>query len=268
MNRQGDIMQRYVDTAHGQVHLRVREGEPSGPTFVLLHQTASSSAMFEALIGALPDDWTCLAPDTPGYGGTPLMRESASVAAYAEVMIAALTALDIEACWVFGHHTGAAIAIQMAFDHPTMVEKLVLSGPPLLTDVQKQHLGELVGPMELSEDGAHMMKTWERIRGRMPESASVDLLHREAMLSIQAGQHYHETYHAVFAQDVETQLRAITCPVLMVAGEHDTLIDSLEPAHQLVPHSQKTVVSGASTYYCDTHAQLLAELLHTFLTNR
>ena len=267
MNAQANITRRYVDTRHGQVHLRMRQGDLDGLTLMLLHQTASSSAMFEALISALPEAWTCLAPDTPGYGGTPLSKRLVSIAGYAEVMVAALHALNTEACWVFGHHTGAAIAIQMAFDHPEMVEKLVLSGPPLLTDAQKQHLGGLVGPMQIADNGTHVMKIWDRIRGRMPEGASPDLLHREAMLSMQAGQHYHETYHAVFAQNVETQLRAITCPVLMVAGEYDTLIDSLEPAHRLVPHSQKTIVSGASTYYCDTHAVELATLLTEFFAN-
>ena len=70
MPSQTSIVKGYVDTPHGQVHYRSSPGPPEGTPLVLFHQTASSSAMYEALIGELGDAFWFFAPDTPGFGGT------------------------------------------------------------------------------------------------------------------------------------------------------------------------------------------------------
>ena len=74
------LRRRYVDTAFGQVHaLESGDHQTAKVPLVLLHQTASSSHMFEPLLGSLarldPETYA-FAPDTPGFGGTPALADT------------------------------------------------------------------------------------------------------------------------------------------------------------------------------------------------
>jgi len=126
----------YADTPLGQVHYR-SAGARDGTPLLLLHQTASSSAMFEPLMEALGGEFWLLAPDTPGFGGTPRPAEQASIALYARCVRGFLDAMSVSRCMVFGHHTGASIAVQLAHDAPERVLRLALSGPTLLSPAQR-----------------------------------------------------------------------------------------------------------------------------------
>ena len=59
------IQKAYTETSIGQCHYRFREGE--GTPIVFLHQTPSSSLMYEEIIQLMPQN-TCIAIDTPGFG--------------------------------------------------------------------------------------------------------------------------------------------------------------------------------------------------------
>ena len=255
----------YTRTSHGQVHFRsAGERRRDRTPLVLLHQTASSSAMYERLMTELaPELWT-FAPDTPGFGGTEALAERGSVARYAAVIVEAMDRAEIGECFLFGHHSGASIAAQIACDQPSRVARLVLSGPPLLTKAELEALVPTVSPVSLDADGAHLMSVWRRIRAKDP-TAPLDLSHREAVLNLIAGVRYPEAYDAVFAHDLAGALRAITCPTLVVIGEHDTIRRSAEPAAGLLRDGRLAVLPRGGTYLCDREPDLVVGALREFL---
>lgn len=254
----------YVDTAFGQIHYRTA-GLASATPLVLLHQTASSSAMFEPLMAELGTDFWLIAPDTPGFGASFRPPAPPTVAFYAQALHQALLALGIASCNLFGHHTGAAIAVQMAHDHPGFVRKLALAGPPLLSEQQKENLSKGLRPFAIAEDGTHLTQVWERIRSRDPALPLQTAL-REVILTLAAGESAQAAYRAVFEQDFAGQLAALDLPILLLAGEHDTLRASLEPALALLKHGQAHIIAGATTYVCDREAPALAAHLHSFFS--
>ncbi|NJM53625.1 MAG: hypothetical protein HC846_09690 [Blastocatellia bacterium] len=85
----------------------------------------------------------------------------------------------------------------------------------------------------IEKDGSHLVKLWERLRAK-DENAEISLIHREFLLNLHAGERYHEAYFAVFNHDFETQLASLECPILVTAGDEDTLKDSLEPAYKVL----------------------------------
>jgi pimeloyl-ACP methyl ester carboxylesterase len=258
------ITKSYVRTSVGQVHLRsagVRRADRL--PLVLLHQTASSSAMYERLMGLLADDFYMVAPDTPGFGGTEPLAERASIARYADVLVEALQRLEIDRCLLFGHHSGASIAVQIAHSRPALVERLVLSGPPYLTKAQLEAIVPSVSPVALHEDGSHLLSVWKRIRSKDPQ-APVELSHREAVLNLIAGTRYPEAYDAVFAHDLPGQLPTITCPTLVVIGPDDTIRASAEPAAKALPNGRLHVFPRGGTYICDREPELMAGALRDF----
>ncbi len=259
------ISKGYVDTRFGQIHYRRTGEELSGPPIVMLHQTASSSEMFESLMLELGDEFSIVAPDTPGFGASFRPRERATIALYAQALLAALEGMRIDTCFLFGHHTGATIAVEMIARRAQLARRLALSGPCLLSEDGARELARKTPPMELSADGAHLQQVWARIVDKDP-AAAVDLRQREAVLTLVAGTRWTEGYHAVFdhAAEFDRQLRALDLPTLVFAGEKDTVFHLLEPSYRALKQGQKAVLPGQSTYSCDRAPKQVAQLLRDF----
>ena len=256
------IKKGYLETTAGQVHYRCA-GERGAPSVLLLHQTASSSAMYEPLMEQLADSYFCFAPDTPGFGGTFFPPEQATIEFYAEVLHEAATNFGLASCFVFGHHTGASIAVQMEFDHPSFAQKMILSGPPYLSNAQREALRSNIEPIVVREDGAHLTKLWTRLRAK-DATAPLGLTHREFLLNLHAGERYHEAYLAVCDHDFNAQLAALNCPVLVMAGDEDSLAPSLEPAYAALKHGTMRRIPSANTYLCDQMPNVVADIIREF----
>ncbi len=254
---------QYLSTPQGQVHVRLA-GRPFLPPLVLLHQTPSSGVMFERMIPLLAEQFWVLAPDLPGFGNSFAPERPFTVPLWAEAITHMLQSLQIGRCALFGHHTGAAVAVQIAYSCPNLVNHLVLSGPPLLDEPTKQRLRAGLPTYALHESGDFLLNTWQRIRQKN-STADLSLSLRETLLSLQLNGRYAEAYEAVFAHDFATQLAALTCPLLLLAGERDSLRASLEPAHALAPHSQVKLLPNTGTYLCDEEPELITAVLHDFI---
>jgi pimeloyl-ACP methyl ester carboxylesterase len=258
------IRRSYINTPEGEVHVRMA-GDPSASPLVLLHQTASSSEMFERLMAELEGEFWLIAPDTPGFGQSFRPRERATIPLYARALLAALDGLGVARCHLFGHHTGATVAVEMASARPALVSRLALGGPCLLTEREARELAERTPWPELHEDGSHLLAVWRRIAAKEPD-APLELRQREAQLTLLAGPRWVEGYHAVFghAAAFEQKLRALAVPTLVFAGDRDTVYHLLEPAYEALKQGQKAVLAGHGTYVCDRAPGEVAALLRAF----
>ena len=256
------IRKGYTDTPNGQIHFRQLK-KTDGIPLILLHQTASSGTMFEPMMNLLADDFHTIAPDTPGFGASFPPPNLFTVQYLSDSLHAALTSLGVESCYMFGHHTGAALAVQMAFDHPGFVKRAVLSGPPLLSVNQVNGLRASLKAFGIADDGAHLTQVWERIRKR-DESLPLEVVHREVLLTQSARDAAQGAYQAVFDQPFGEQLASLEIPILVMAGENDTLRASLEPAYKLLQNGKMRVIEGAGPYVCDTQSETVAEILRSF----
>src|SRR4051794_27938897 len=108
----------YVDLDHGQVHYR-EAGD--GPALLLLHETASSSVMYERAAGFLADRFRVVAMDTPGFGMSDRLPGRPDMAGYARVAGELLGRLGVARAGVAGFHTGAGIGIELAATRPDLV---------------------------------------------------------------------------------------------------------------------------------------------------
>lgn len=257
------ILKGYVDTPNGQIHFRQLK-QVDGIPLVLFHQTASSSLMYESLMNLLADDFHTIALDTPGFGASFSPPKLFPVSYISDSLHASLTALGVESCFVFGHHTGSAIGLQMAFDYPNFIKKMVLSGAPLLSETQITSLKASLKPTALAEDGSHLTQVWERIRKR-ESNLPLETVHREVLLTQSAKEAAQGTYQAVFDQPIQHQLSSLDIPILLISGEHDTLRASLEPAYQLLKHGEMKVIPNEGAYICDQNPQAVADVIKDFI---
>lgn len=271
------ITKGYANTSLGQVHYlsTIPSNEPTGannnllPTLVLLHQTPSSSEMFRALMTELADDFYCIAPDFIGFGNSDAVPKNKkhSIQIYAQSVAECLEALAIKSVYVFGHHTGVSVATQLETDYPSTCEKLIFSGPTLLTDELKKNLPSLVVDSTLDEEGLFLTRYWQTIRNK-DNTVPIALSLRENILALQLGNNYKKAYQAVAEHDFAEQIKSITCPTLVFAGDRDVLKNFVEQTVELLPQGKKAEIGDASTYVCETHVNKVATLITHFCLER
>ncbi|MCL8027673.1 alpha/beta fold hydrolase [Nocardioides bruguierae] len=261
----------YVDTPRGQVHLR-RAGE--GPRAVLLlHQTAASGVMFEAfaqrfLAAEGAEEFTLLAPDTPGFGMSFTPPEDYDLDVWAGDMVAVLDALGLDEVDVLGHHTGGAVAICLAAAHPERVRSLTMVGALGMSTEERLAWHEAVRGMEVRPGGGHLVDAWQQV-GTIdgPDTTcapSVELQHREVVDKLRAGARWHEAYLAVFRTDLVARLAATSLPTLLLCGRHDVLAPYVDGTVSARPGIQYRELA-AGGYVLDQDPDQVVRPFHTFL---
>ncbi len=257
------IRRGYVDYSDGQLHYRMA-GSMIAPCIVLLHQSPSGSVMYESLMTALRDRFYLIAPDLPGFGQSDALTEPPTIERYSQAVVACLDAMGISRCVVFGHHTGASVAAQLAHDEPDRVAGLVLSGPPLLDESLRQTLPSRAEPFPLADDGGHLLQMWERMRDKDP-AAAVSLSQRELLAAFECGASYPDSYAAVARHDFEALLPHIRCPALVFAGDQDPLYGAVAPTVTALPSARScSLRGGETTYVCDREVAQLEGLIAQF----
>ncbi|GAY08368.1 alpha/beta fold hydrolase [Pseudonocardia sp. N23] len=122
------VVRRREITLHDQQVTFLETGTPgAGPTVVLLHGLASSSATWAAALPLLGRDAYVIAPDLLGHGESAKPRSGDySLGAYAAGLRDLLVALGLDRATVVGHSFGGGVAMQFAYQFPEHTERLVL----------------------------------------------------------------------------------------------------------------------------------------------
>jgi pimeloyl-ACP methyl ester carboxylesterase len=97
-----------------------------GPVIVLIHGITGSSLTWEEVIEPLAEHYTVVAPDLLGHGESAKPRGDYSLGAYASGIRDLLSALGHDRATVVGHSLGGGVAMQLAYQFPERVERLVL----------------------------------------------------------------------------------------------------------------------------------------------
>ena len=111
-------------TLHGYERSYLRAG--SGPVVVLVHGIGESSATWAEVVPRLARTHTVIAPDLLGHGLSDKPRADYSLGGFANGLRDLLIVLGVDTATVVGHSLGGGIALQFAYQHPTMCERLVL----------------------------------------------------------------------------------------------------------------------------------------------
>ena len=112
----------------------------SGPAVVLLHGFPEFWYEWRHQIPALARRHTVIAPDLRGYGYTDKPDDGYDKATMANDVRQLCRALGHERAAVVGRDRGARVALRLARDHPGFVDRLVLLGDGLGTDVSAERM--------------------------------------------------------------------------------------------------------------------------------
>lgn len=254
----------YLDVAGGQLHFASAPGH--GAPIVFLHQTASSWQMWEKVIALLGDlAAPVLAFDTPGFGGSFDPADAPSMPDYAAWIAEALDHLATDPVHLVGHHTGAAIACQLAADRPDLVRSLTMFGPITCTAEERAEMVRHAGPPFVPEQtGAYVRDNWDYlVKGGAAVNA--DLVHRELVGMLRAHVGRAHAYAAVWQQDFIALFRAITRPMQIICAPDDDLWPFFERAQALRPDAEAVVLPGGANFEPDLEPQASADAIRGFV---
>lgn len=241
------ITRHYLTVNGRRVHYR-RCG--NGPPLLMVHQSPRSSAEYEALMVDWGADFTCIAPDTPGFGqSAPLADAHADIDAFADAIAEFVRALGIRRTAAYGFHSGGIILVTAMRRHPELFSALAVGGYAIWTPEEMAIFGDAyLPPFVPSAYGEHLTWLWNRIleqswffpwfdiRNEARLSVAHDdpaRVHAVVMDMLASGDAYRAGYGAVLhaPRDIPPP-DAITAPVLISAYDGDPLqphVDRLGP---------------------------------------
>lgn len=234
-------MRGYVDINGGQIHYRrVRSGGASR-TIVLLHESPLSSATFAGVLDDLAEldlELDVVAFDLPGYGMSDPPSEPPSVRNYARWLLAAMDGLGIGRFTAFGSHGGSLIGMELALQSPERVEKLVLSGIPIMPAEELEDFRTNIWTLHTVEpdiDGRHLAEVWNHYRKWWGEEAGPDLLHLAVTTVLSNHKRYMAMLDATLDYDGKAALMRLEVPVVLFTAQRDPVAHGAERALELRP---------------------------------
>lgn len=257
-----EVRRAFVDVEHGQAHLRRAGAERDGRRpLVMLHASPGSSKQLERLIAGFGETRLAVAPDMPGNGdSTPLPETVPTIFDLAAATVSAIDRLGLERFDLYGSHTGASLAMEIAIARPARVGRLILDGMGLYSEAEQADILANYAP-EVAPDlnGSYLMWAWHFCRdqylfwpwfrrdaGHARENGLPEprVLHERLVEVLKALGTYHRTYRAAFRHPKRERLPLITVPTLAVAGRDDMLFVYLEELARLVPGGRSLALPG------------------------
>jgi pimeloyl-ACP methyl ester carboxylesterase len=95
---------------------------------LLIHGLAGSSKTWDLVVPRLSEHYDVIAPDLLGHGESAKPSGDYSLGSFASGLRDFLAVLDVPRVTIVGHSFGGGVAMQLAYQHPRLVDRLVLVG--------------------------------------------------------------------------------------------------------------------------------------------
>jgi pimeloyl-ACP methyl ester carboxylesterase len=259
------MMRAYADTPEGQIHYQTEGG---GEPLLLIHQMPLSSDEYSKVMPLLAKYFWVLAMDNPGYGKSdPPPNEHPLIGDYAKSVANFLAALGISKTNIYGHHTGAAIASEVAASYPALVDRLILSGCPYYTpEMREERINNpIYYPLKVEEDGSHLMKFWQAYSST---KAKLEIRQFVFLHYWMAGPRVEDGHQAAFRFEAEKRLPLIKSPVLLLSGDKDSLYGRLEATKALISRCWTKIVKDGTSRINMEMPEVVAHNILEFLGER
>lgn len=273
------IRRAFADLPWGQVHYRHGgSGEPA----LLLHAGPGSARQLEPLARDLVARFRVVAPDMPGNGDSVAMPDEAPLMPdYAVALLQLLDALGLRRVAIYGSHTGAALAAELAILAPGRVTRIVMEGLGVFAPPQRDELlVRYAQPFSPDLDGAYLARAFHFLRDqylffpwyeRTAKSlrdgaalASAPELHAWLLEVLKAAETYPRAYRAAFAWPARDRLPLVMHPTLLTAAVNDPLHDGTRAVTDLLANGR---FESLPRFDDPGYAAARASLLIRFLAN-
>ena len=246
-----------------------RAGE--GPPVLLLHgYVGDARGTWRRQIDGLSQDYTVIAWDAPGAGGSTDPPESFGLADYADCLAAFVNALGVVTPHVVGLSFGGGLALELYRRHPSIPRSLVLAGAyagwagSLPPEAVEERLRQVLELSELPPD--------RFVRTVLPTMFSASATAEAVEAFAANASEFHPAGLRVMARsfaeaDLRDVLPRIDVPTLLLYGDEDiraplTVADDL---HSAIPGSKLVIMPGVGHASSVEAAELFNSEIRRFL---
>lgn len=255
-----------------------------GPAIVLIHGMAGSSRTWRDVMPPLARSYTVIAPDLLGHGESAKPVGDYSLGAYASGLRDLIVgALGIQKATLVGQSLGGGVAMQLAYQHPELCERLVVVGSGglgrevswtlrFLTLPGTEYLLPVLFPRFLRAPGDRLAAFF-RGRGIFAPHVSEMWNAYASLTETENRRAFVRTLRAVIdpgGQTVSALDRlylAAALPTMIVWGELDGIIpvEHAHAAHAILPGSRLEIFEGAGHFVHVEQPLKFAGLLANFI---
>jgi pimeloyl-ACP methyl ester carboxylesterase len=234
----------------------LREGK--GPPLVLLHGYVGDSRTWAPQLEGLSEEFTVVAWDAPGFGGSSEVPEAFTLSDYADCLAAFLVELGLDRAHVGGLSFGGGLALELYRRYPAVPQTLLLASAyagwagslqPDEVDRRLQQALRLSGlsPEELVDELLPTMFT--------PSTPKEVVEEFGVMLREFRPSGFRTTARCFAESDLRDVLGGIEVPTLLLYGDSDVRapLDVARDIHARVPGSKLVVIPGAG-HICNLEA--------------
>lgn len=231
----------------------------AGSPLVLLHGGMMTIELnFASLIPALATRHQVIGVEMQGHGRTADIDRPITPSGLAGDVVGLLDHLGIERAHVLGHSMGAAVALELAVNHPTRVDSIV----PVSASVRPEGMHE-----DLTDPAKQATST------RMPTQQDFAEFRGAYMRLSPHPDHFDDFLANLSSSNADLQgwsdeqLAAITAPTLIVLGDHDFVtVEHAALMQHLIAGARLAVLPHTTHMTATKRADLLVPMLTEFLT--
>lgn len=261
------IKRQFVDTEFGQIHLRQAGITRDKPPLICLHQSPKSSREFINFMTMAANDRLVIALDSPGHGESDIPPQQIYIEGYARALWQALNALGVtQKVDLLGHHTGAKVACEMAYQKPDNVRAVVMISALILTDYERENFKSQFQPIALDDAGTRFSHMWaQSLKYRGPNVSLQDLAFLMAE-HLRSGEAYEWGHQAAFEYTPKfaERLPLLTHPI-RVLNPGDMLFDYTPRVASYIQNGQVVDYPNWGAGFLDTETQNAVDVIKAAL---
>ena len=255
-----------------------------GPAVLLIHGMAGSSRTWKEVTELLVANHTVVAPDLLGHGESAKPMGDYSLGAFANGLRDLLGVIGIDRVTVVGQSLGGGVAMQLAYQHPEVVERLVLVGSGglgrevnwmlrLLTLPGAELLMPVIFPRIVADRGNDVNRFLHDRGIRAPQLGEM----WRAYTSLSGAENrgaFLRTLRGVIdpggqtVSAVDRLYLAGAVPTMLIWGDQDPIIpiEHGRAAHEIIEGSRFEIMEGCGHFPHVEEPRRFTELLEDFMT--
>lgn len=247
------------------------EKHGNGPPLFLVPGLGGDGRFWGQNVAELAQNFTVIVHDHRGTGRSTLTRMTYSVDQMVDDALQLIDSLQFDKVHWCGHSTGGAMGQVLALDHPSRVDRLVLSATWAKTDAFFRRLFEMRSLL-LKELGAAAYLKSSALALNMPSwvrDHDTELADAEAMANqtIPIPEIVLSRISAIVAHDRRDQLQKVRAPTLAICARDDTVtpLYFTEELVRLIPGARAYVMPDGGHAYPNVHGAEFRRVMTSFL---
>lgn len=245
----------------------------SGPATVLfVHGFPFSGAIWDDQLAAVPEGWHFLAPDLPGFGGTPPVGGTLTMERTADELVVFLEERGIHRAVVCGLSMGGYATLALWRRHATRVRALVLADTRAVPDTPQARAGRYESAARARSNGVRVVAEamLPGLLSARTRATRPDVVGR--LVAIMEAASVEGVAGALEGMaerpDSTSLLDTIDVPTLVLVGDADTLTPPCEAEllAERIPAATLRVIPGAGHVTCMEEPETFNRELRAFLS--